>query len=264
MVKHLCTILVGILFWAVPLAPGLAQVFSDSDWNTELFANCDLPVHVVHQNQRPSQSVVWAQSEGDQKLFFQLLPGDEGGCSSDHSRRDGAPYWERAELRQYGSLNPEQKHEILFEATFLRGFMGKRETFFQIHGWTKTCQSPPILMLQFDWHYLNVMVLEKAGTNAKGRDFKLRQVLEKRPRIEDLANTNKFRIYFDPFTQPAQISIWLNGQTLIKDQPVHFSPCAELFTKFGVYRPGHVNPGASELLLDDVLVVSHRAPNPQM
>ncbi len=241
-----------------------AQTFQDDDWNTALFANCALPKHVSSETGAQSQSVLWAQSGDDRKLMFQVLPGDVGGCSSDSTPRDGAPFWERAELRQTGTLAQDRKHEIQFEASFIRGFIGKRETFFQIHGWSKACPSQPLMMMQFDWRQLTIRTLAANPDTRTGVSYRLQHALEDRPGIEDLnQSSNRFRVLLDPTGPVTRVSVWMNGRVLLRKHPVDHSPCAELHTKFGIYRPGQQNPGASELLLDDVLVVSHRPRGPE-
>ena len=123
-------LLCGLGFCVLAASSLVAQSFKDDDWNVSLYANCALPKHRVANEGAQSNSIVWAQSDGDRKLMFQLLPGDVGGCSSDNQPRARAPYWERSELRQNGALAKTQKHEILFEVSFIRGFTGKRENFF--------------------------------------------------------------------------------------------------------------------------------------
>ena len=52
---------------------------------------------------------------GNNKFIrFQLEDKDYGNCGSDRRARHGAPYWERAELKQTTGLNRNLKYELEF------------------------------------------------------------------------------------------------------------------------------------------------------
>ncbi|MEP3329182.1 hypothetical protein [Sedimentitalea sp.] len=148
--------------FAVPDAAAKGKSYKDRDWSISTFDNCGLPV-TSGQN----QSVAWVKSDGDKKLRFTLQKGDVGKCSTDNQARHHAPYWERAEVHQKGDLKLGKIHRIQVQATFIEGFSGERETFFQIHGWNGNCKaSPPMMML--DRGKLKVWVLR--GVSGNGMD----------------------------------------------------------------------------------------------
>lgn len=238
-----------------------AEEFRDADWTVGFYDNCRLPCSVTDDPDRRPTSMAWVGPGQDRKLAVSLLPGDVGGCQSDSSPRDGAPYWERAEIIQYDTLLPGDRHLISFTATFDKGFVGKRETFFQIHGWSKSCPSAPLVMLQFDWRHLQAQVLTlppedmAAAGAARGR---LEQRLTRRPHIDDLrGRENQFDIQFDRSTRPNRLTLLLNGEVLLENQEVYAMDCAEPRIKMGIYRPGGQNPAPSRLLLDKVRLDGH-------
>lgn len=252
----------------VTAIPTRADEYRDSDWNIGLFKNCDLPVPTWQGPTRPP-SVVWDRSTIDSKIQFHLGPGDMGRCSSDKNPRDGARYWERAELRQNGNFEDGYAYNISFTTIFREGFVGKRETFFQIHGWSKTCKSAPLMMLQFDWQRMRAMVL-KPGTELGPTSNRgdLVSVLNDAPQIKDVRQREqKFDILYDARSKPYRLSMWLNERPLFSDEPVYTLDCVEPFLKFGIYRPGEVNPFVSSLILDDIqvdqLVINTRSAHPR-
>ena len=74
-------------------------------------------------------SMQWIEQEKNKFIRFQLRDKDYGGGSSDRMRRHGAPYWERAELKQSSTLASNTKYELTFKIRFVEGFSGNRETF---------------------------------------------------------------------------------------------------------------------------------------
>lgn len=247
------------IFFTIALATlftsAWAETFTDVDWNTGLFANCDLPRS--YRVDKQQQSVFWSEGSEDTKLHVNLHPGDVGACSSDRTPRDGAAYWERAELIQSGNM-PQGMHSLVrFQADFAKGFTGKRETFFQIHGWTKQCQSAPLIMVQFDWRVLRVKVLKpdaEAADPASSRG-RLEAVEQEIIPLADLkGKKNQFEISFDRSTFPNLVSVTLNGLPLVDNEPVHVVDCAVPRVKMGIYRPGNINPAVSKLILDDVQI----------
>lgn len=248
--------LASALLCVLPFS-GLAEEFRDNDWNTGFYDNCGLPCGRNQASDLRPASADWVTDGPDRKLAITLMPGDVGGCRSDDSPRDGAPYWERAELVQYTVMEKGQRHVISFDAEFDQGFTGRRETFFQIHGWSKTCNSAPLLMLQWDWRTLRALVLaqspqEIAGKPATQRGH-LQSALTDAPQLADLlGRTNSFDIQFDRTTSPETLTVVLNGHVLLNGYPVHVIDCAEPRIKIGIYRPGQINPVASRLLIDRV------------
>ncbi len=240
------TLIARLAAFVLTLAATSAHAeFRDRDWNAALLANCRLP---------SPQAVTWAGTAQDPQLAFTLNPGDRGGCRADTRRRNGAPYWERAELIQAGHMPRGTVQEISFTANFTEGFLGQRETFFQIHGWTKSCNAAPLLMLQFHQRQMRAMVLtaDIPGSAERGN---LRQKAMGTPRIDDLIGRDtQFRILFDQSGPQPTLTLIVNGRTLMKRQPVHMAPCAKPAVKMGIYRPGAQNPARSALVIDDLLI----------
>ncbi len=244
-------------------APVLATEYRDTDWNIGLYDSCTLPCTWSVDDDR-MQSVEWIGPEQSQELAVTVLPGDLGGCQSDATSRDGAKFWERAELTQYSYLADGQRYHIRFNAEFELGFTGKRETFFQIHGWSRTCQSAPLMMLQFDWRHLRALVLkvvdeeDYSTPNPRGD---LVQVIDQKPELDELkGRTNVFDIQFDRASDPATITLVVNGQVLAENEIVHIVDCAEPRTKFGIYRPGEQNPAPSRVVFDKINIEGSSEP----
>ena len=69
-------------------------------------------------------------SENRRFVRFTLSDKDKGGCVTDKVARHRAPYWERAELKQDGTLRKNTSFSIDATLRFVEGFSGDRETFF--------------------------------------------------------------------------------------------------------------------------------------
>jgi hypothetical protein len=224
-----------------------ARGYSDSDWNTSFFENCALPAH--SKSEPPPVSQI--DRNGDLKLAVRLKPGDIGGCSSDRIARASAPYWERAELRQTTNLKRGQVYQISFSAEFVDGFIGHRETFFQVHSWSKQCSAAPLTQLQFSWSKLRVKTLHGDTPRERGS---LRTLATPPVLIEDLLGTERqFKLHLD-LTETASISIFMDETPLVLRAPLHLQYCAEPHIKLGLYRPGKENPGRSMILFDDIRI----------
>lgn len=236
-----------------------ADEFKDTDWNIGFYDNCRLPCTVTTDQDTRPKSITWYESLTDRQLAFSVIPGDVGGCSSDSQPRDGAKYWERAEIIQYQPLADNHRYEISFQARFDKGFAGKRETFFQLHGWSKSCNAAPLMMLQFDWRHLKAQVLALSPEDALAGHSAARGDLQRVAMMPVQLDTvksrdNRFEVIFDRTVDPNTVSLALNGMVLFENQPIHVVPCAEPRIKFGIYRPGGLNPGASRWFLDKVMV----------
>lgn len=250
-------LLIGLTF-TVLSGPALAQSFTDKDWTATAVSNCALP-----SANGAGPVVDWTMVQGDRKLAFRLSPGQVGGCSTDNQKRHNAPFWERAELRQKGYFASGQITEISFEATFLEGFTGSRETFFQIHGWADNCPAYPPLMMKFDRGVLRVDVLtgvrQSAGQSTRNRDKgRHRAASISRVRIASLyGRPQMFKLRFDARAQsPGTVSIDMNGRALLRDAPIEFASCARPHVKFGIYRPGK-GVARSVVLFDDIRVLEN-------
>ena len=252
--RRLWVFLAATLGLATPLA---AQEFRDSDWSHAFYANCPLP---------NAGSLGWTGGV-DRALQVRLAPGDVGGCSSDGAPRHGVSFHERAEVKQRGTLAMGQRHDIRFQVSFDSGLRGREESFFQIHGWTKTCASPPIVMLQFDGRKLQPMVLQRASSAFKAggnrgekgslapvrSGFGTARLLRHKALI---GGTHDFRVALDLQPGDPRVSVFMDGTTLVDNAQLHLMDCVEPHVKFGLYRPGKVNRAASSLRFDKIRITS--------
>lgn len=234
--------------------PVAAQNFKDRDWNTALYSNCGFPKAVEEK-----KNVKWVKVNSDQKLLFSLHPGQIGKCSTDNMARHSAPYWERAEIRQRGSMKIGEAYSIKFNATFLEGFDGRQETFFQIHGWNDNCRAYPPVMMHFSSGTLNIWALRGVKKNAGSEWLSSSQgshqsVQTKSVRIESLrGKETPFEIIFDT-KNGGLLSVLVNGRYVVKSTKVEYSPCAKPHMKMGIYRPGGKGSKKSSILFDDVTI----------
>ena len=67
--------------------------YKDRDWNIFFYDNCGFP---------SNKNLNWIREKNNKFLRFQLSDKQIGKCSSDNKIRNGATYWERAELKQKG------------------------------------------------------------------------------------------------------------------------------------------------------------------
>lgn len=250
----------------VLVCAGLVAGASDADepdgpdWTDRFFANCDLPRPVAGAD-GAAPSVSWERADGARRLRVSVRPGDVGRCHSDDRPRDGAPFWERVELRQSDSLPDGVRSTITFDATFREGFTGKRETFFQLHGWSKTCRSAPLAMLQFDWRTLKVLLLQpeapgtaRPGLRQRGALF---SALPDAPPLSALkGGAHRFELSFDARERPYKVGLAVDGDVLLPPTEIHAEPCATPRIKIGIYRPGRLNPAPSEILIGDLRIAT--------
>lgn len=244
-------------FLAVFVAETASAQYKDDDWSLGLFNSCQPPCDIFNATPDRPASFDWITGPNGKAMQVSLLPGDVGGCRSDTSPRHGAPFWERAELTQYGHLEAGLRHEISFDAQFDKGFAGKKETFFQIHGWTKSCPSAPLLMLQFDWRHLKARVLKVTDPEEMDLAFPrgdLVSMLENPPHLDEMRNrVNNFHVIFDRTQITPTLEIHVNGVSLMPPTQVHMVKCAEPKMKIGIYRPGAINPAPSRLIFDRLM-----------
>ena len=217
-------------------------IFGDTDWNTAFAESCGLP----RQN-----SIERITLGGDRKLRFTLEPGDIGKCSTDNRSRHRAPYWERAEVSQMTNFNIGHRYRMSAEVTFVSGFVGDRETFFQIHGWAHDCtKAYPPVMVKFKKGKLAIETLRGASGVHPGNH---RNALRKNVRVSTLYDRQlAFVVDFDTGTRPGKLSVSLGGAQLVTDAPVTFAPCAVPHVKFGIYRPGGKGSQRSVVVFDDL------------
>ena len=218
--------------------PLWANEYHAPGWSTAFYENCPLP--------RP-EAISWATHDGARQVRFMLSPGDQGGCRSDAERRNGAKFWERAELRQKGTLARGRTHEITFRVTLARGMNGTEESFFQIHGWSSDCPSPPLMMLMLDRGRMQAKVLQRQsdptrtgtaritkGAQADGiNDYRLRRQLTLDAM---LGKPLTMRVLFDWTGRAPRVSMSLNGTTVVKPMTIFMASCATPHIKIGLYR----------------------------
>ncbi len=247
-------------------APAAATEFKSADWTHTFYDNCGLPVPTATAD-RPA-SAQWVSVSGDSKMYFYLEPGDMGGCGSDDSRRDGAAYWERVEMKQADTLPRGRLYDISLQATFLQGFTGENEAFMQLQSWESECRAAPLLMMQFDRGELAVKILKPRpalfGINTRKTtrgDVKTVIYNGSTPKIGPLiGQPQNFRVMLDLRDEPYRMSVFMNGRALVENDIVFLQDCSEPYLKFGIYRPGGRlnNPDTSRLLVDDVRILSQR------
>lgn len=229
--------------------------FKERSWTTAFYANCKLPRSKDH-----GKSVSWVKIGKDRKVQFKLLPGQVGGCGTDDMVRHGAPFWERAELRQKDYMQLGRIHRISFQALFLEGFTGERETFFQIHGWNGACEAYPPLMMKFHNGRLRIDTLanvgEKAGQEWMSNEQGSHRTLQFRTiKIENIYNRpQQFDVVLDATGERSGLlSVSLNGMSVVEKAKIEYAPCAKPHVKFGIYRPGR-GLAASRVLFDNLSI----------
>ena len=94
------------------LSGGQTTGGNDKDWNVNFYDNCGMP---------KNDSMQWIEEGGNKFIRFQLRDKDYGQCSTDRAARHGAPYWERAELKQNSKLSPNTKYQVRFKVRFVQG-----------------------------------------------------------------------------------------------------------------------------------------------
>ena len=98
----------------------------------------------------PKNSVKKITIEGEKYIQFTLKDKQKGCSKTDRKPRHGSPYWERVEYAQVNTLSKKKNNEINFKVKILKGFLGQRETFFQIHNYNENFMSVyPSLMFKF-------------------------------------------------------------------------------------------------------------------
>jgi len=195
--------------------------FTDTDWNLTFYDNCGFPV-----TDGEYQSVKWVTNGKNKFLRFELRNGDKGKCSSDDVKRNRAPYWERAEVKQKFILE-RKKYSLEFEVRFVSGFQGERETFFQIHQYHSGCSvGPPLMFKAFSQGMLGVFLKQPEGQHFRHFVGPL-----------DIGEWIRFKLIFNT-AGDSEVSLYKNKRIHFEGQPFHIKDCGEPHFKFGIYRPG--------------------------
>jgi len=218
--------------------------FKDKDWNTRFSSNCPLPRY---------DSIRWMSENNRRYVRFTLSDKDKGGCSTDKIARHNAPYWERAELKQAGSLGNNKLYAIDVTLRFVEGFSSDRETFFQIHAYNKNCkQAYPPIMLKFDNKHTDTAVLTLLALQNSKRHISYRSDLQ----IDDaLGNWIDLKLILDT-SRDRKITVSIDGETLFSDVPFWIEPCGVPHIKFGAYRPGSVSGNVRSIVDFDSINVN--------
>ena len=214
------------------LALSACQTGNDKDWNLSFYDNCGMP---------QSDSIQWIEQGKNKFIRFQLRDKDYGGCSSDRMRRHGAPYWERAELKQSTTLAWNTKYELAFKIRFVEGFSGDRESFWQIHAYNSPCRAKPPIMIKINFGYLILAAQREGG----GHILHISGI-----KIWDLIGKwNNVKLNFDTTSSP-EISLYLNDKEIFLNVPFWVEECGMPHFKFGIYRPGNEISKNSHSIVD--------------
>ena len=95
MKRIIVIILINFFFINSPYSYSKGFNYKDRDWNIYFYDNCGFP-----SNKKNNKNLIWINEKNNKFLRFQLSDKQIGKCSSDNKKRNGAPYWERAELKQ--------------------------------------------------------------------------------------------------------------------------------------------------------------------
>ena len=193
---------------------GRRTTYQDSDWNVEFYDNCGLP---------ESSSARWVTEGNETFLRFTLKNKQVGGCASDGIQRHGAPYWERAEIKQTTTLKKDTDYTLPFRVRFVKGFIYEREDFFQMHQSVKGCRVGPPMMFKFS--------NSRLATNNWGdrfiRNVRINEVLGKWTDV-------KLEVYFTE----SYYNLYFNDTKVLDKVIFVVKSCGEPHFKFGIYRPG--------------------------
>ena len=153
-------------------------------------------------------------TEGKNKLLrFELRNGDKGECSSDDMERHGAPYWERAEVKQDTTLERNKNYSLDFNVRFVKGFQGERETFFQIHQGVSGCRvGPGVMFKAFSQGFLAIYTRNPDVPSRLNIMRKAGQVV--------MGQWTKFKLVFDT-SDNSEAALYINGKLQIEGQHFH-------------------------------------------
>ena len=196
--------------------------YRDRDWNVMFYENCELPEY---------SSTEWIREDGERFLRFTLKNGQAGGCGSDNRRRNRAPYWERAEIKQTTTLEKDHDYSLTYRVRFLRGFDNDREDFLQVHQSVRGCRVGPPVMLKFSNGYLLGATTPLSVEEILGKWVNVR---------------------FD-FNAARPYDLYVGGRKIVDDKIVrNKNSCGEPHLKIGIYRPGNTEATGDRLSVMDV------------
>jgi len=206
--------------------------YKDGDWNFEM---------ISHHN----TDIRWQEESGNRYLEFKLSGGLPGTAYNDNTKRHGAAFWERNEAGGAKRLGRNNPYTFSFRFRVLKGFTGERETFFQIHSWSKTCQSAyPQIMMKFDQGLLQIDSLNPKGFHT---------VNKMNTRVDTIYNRwIDVRIATEKFTDN-QAKYTFKGELFPEDGfsvVANLYDCSDQWPKFGIYRPGRENGTNEESVIN--------------
>lgn len=210
--------LIPFLFLTSSVWAGPAHYHKDSDWNFGL--------HSYHR-----QDVQWSKEGDNRFLEFKLDGGSPGHGSGDNVRRNGAPFWERNEYTGESRMGRNTPYSVSFQFRIVKGFQGKRETFFQVHSWDHSCPLYPQLMVKFDLGQLSLHPLNDQGFH---RPVYLDTY------VTDIANKwVEVKMTAEPVDKD-HVKYTFSGELFKKEVSViaTLHECSNQNLKFGIYRPG--------------------------
>ena len=202
--------------------------YQDKDWNLELYDNCGLP---------ESSSVRWVTEGKETFLRFTLKNKQVGGCNTDGIQRHGAPYWERAEIKQTSILAQNTDYTLTFKVRFVKGFSYPRENFFQMHQGVKGCRVGPPLMFKFS----NGRLTAKDWSQSLTRNVHIHEFIGKWVGV-------KLEVNFSEWNY----NLYFNDEKIIDKGDFGVAPCGEPHFKFGIYRPGDEAAAGERISILDI------------
>ncbi|MCY3822748.1 MAG: heparin lyase I family protein [Nitrospinae bacterium] len=207
---------------------GGRTTYQDKDWNIEFYDNCGLP---------ESSSVRWVTEGKETFLRFTLKNKQVGGCGTDGIQRHGAPYWERAEIKQASTLAKNTDYTLTFKVRFVKGFSYPREDFFQMHQSVAGCRVGPPMMFKFSYGHFT----PKHWAQPLKRKVHINEVIGKwvNVKLEVIFTESYYNLYF-------------NDEKIIDEGDFGVDPCGEPHFKFGVYRPGDEEATGERISILDI------------
>ena len=201
---------------------------NDTDWDLMFYDNCGMP---------QDDSMEWIEKNGKKFIRFRLRDKDYGGCASDRVARHRAPYWERAELKQSTFLSFNKKYQLKFKVRFVQGFIGQRESFWQMHASGNSCRAGPPIMIKMTGGKLNINPRGVRANKPGGGSSPIYSNIA----MDDLVGKwVRFKLVLDT-SERARISLFLNDEIIFEQIPYWIQRCGSPHFKFGIYRPGSLN-----------------------
>lgn len=242
--------MISLIFSSLATSAGIAENYQVPK-KTILKISQTLGQTVVASLRQPRKSSIQIVSEGGESFVrVTVKDGDIGGAPTDndptHSKSFDKPYSERSEVRMKGTMKRNSVYEITFDARFIEGFQGHAETFFQIH----TGKKPPLMFFfrEFGNTHLQAILMQgcsrSCGHNDHPKYDKHKKIY---PRADMFGRWHEFRIVVDTSNR-GEMSIFFNGATLVKNQPVTFPSRHNPYVRLGIYRAGNLSGNTTSVV----------------